>query len=83
MMLLICICALTDTRNGPPPPGLVPITIFVLILMIGISLGWQTGYAINPARDFGPRLFSAMIYSRKVFSFRQYAFFVVIYCNVS
>ncbi|KAH8081994.1 aquaporin [Cristinia sonorae] len=71
MVLLICVCALTDTRNGPPPPGLVPLAIFLLILVIGIALGYQTGYAINPARDFGPRLFTAMMYSRKVFTFRR------------
>lgn len=36
--------------------GLNPIVVGSLILAIGLSLGGPTGYAINPARDFGPRL---------------------------
>lgn len=52
------------------------LSLFVLMLAIGASLGWQTGYAINPARDFGPRLFSAIIYGREVFSAEGYYFVV-------
>ncbi|MFD2830096.1 MIP/aquaporin family protein [Corticicoccus populi] len=36
--------------------GLNPLIVGVLITAIGLSLGGTTGYAINPARDFGPRL---------------------------
>lgn len=36
--------------------GISPIAIGLLIWVIGLSLGGPTGYAINPARDFGPRL---------------------------
>lgn len=36
--------------------GLTPLIVGALILAIGLSLGGPTGYAINPARDFGPRL---------------------------
>lgn len=36
--------------------GLNPLVIGVLIIAIGLSLGGTTGFAINPARDFGPRL---------------------------
>jgi glycerol uptake facilitator protein len=36
--------------------GLNPLVIGCLIVAIGLSLGETTGYAINPARDFGPRL---------------------------
>lgn len=70
--LLIVVCAITDRKNGPPPPGLVPLVLFITILGIGAALGMQTGYAINPARDFGPRLLTAMVgYGREVFNFRH------------
>lgn len=36
----------------------VPLMLFFLIFGIGATLGWETGYAINLARDFGPRLFT-------------------------
>ncbi|CDO69991.1 hypothetical protein BN946_scf184973.g1 [Trametes cinnabarina] len=71
-VLLIVVCAITDVRNGPPPPGLVPLVLFIMILGIGAALGMQTGYAINPARDLGPRLLTAMVgYGGAVFSFRH------------
>lgn len=54
-------CAITDRNNGPPPAGLVPLVLFITILGIGAALGMQTGYAINPARDLGPRLLTSMV----------------------
>jgi glycerol uptake facilitator protein len=41
--------------------GLNPIIVGFLIVSIGLSLGGTTGYAINPARDFGPRLAHALL----------------------
>lgn len=41
--------------------GLNPIVVGALILAIGLSLGGTTGYAINPARDFGPRIAHALL----------------------
>ena len=41
--------------------GLQPLLVGVLVLGIGLSLGGPTGYAINPARDFGPRLAHAVL----------------------
>jgi glycerol uptake facilitator protein len=43
----------TDTHLG----GLI---VGLLVLAIGLSLGGPTGYAINPARDLGPRLFAGL-----------------------
>jgi glycerol uptake facilitator protein len=41
--------------------GLNPLVVGFLIVSIGLSLGGTTGYAINPARDFGPRLAHALL----------------------
>lgn len=41
--------------------GLQPLLVGVLVLSIGLSLGGPTGYAINPARDLGPRLAHALL----------------------
>jgi glycerol uptake facilitator protein len=41
--------------------GLMPLQVGVLVLGIGLSLGGPTGYAINPARDLGPRLAHAIL----------------------
>lgn len=45
---------------GHTPSGLGPLAVALLVLVIGASLGGPTGYAINPARDLGPRLFHAV-----------------------
>jgi len=70
-VLLIVIMAVTDRKNGPPPAGLVPMALFMTFLGIGASLGMETSFAVNPARDFGPRLFTAMVYGKQVFTFRE------------
>jgi glycerol uptake facilitator protein len=41
--------------------ALQPLLVGILVLGIGLSLGGPTGYAINPARDFGPRLAHAVL----------------------
>ena len=58
MMLLILVVAITDNRNLLPGSNMVPLAIGWAVFAIGTSLGANTGYAINPARDFGPRLFA-------------------------
>jgi glycerol uptake facilitator protein len=56
MMLVIGVFALIDDRNMSPLSNLAPLIIGLLVVAIGMSLGPLSGYAINPARDFGPRL---------------------------
>jgi glycerol uptake facilitator protein len=41
--------------------GLNPMAVGALVVVIGVSLGGTTGYAINPARDLGPRLAHALL----------------------
>ncbi|MFI2510335.1 MIP/aquaporin family protein [Streptomyces sp. NPDC018972] len=57
-ILLLLICALIDTRNTAPAANLHPFLIGLVVVVIGMAFGTNAGYAINPARDFGPRLFT-------------------------
>jgi len=59
-LLVLLILAITDARNSPPLSNLAPFIIGMLIVAIGMSFGVDAGYAINPARDFGPRVFAWM-----------------------
>ena len=59
-LLLLMIFAITDEFNTPPGANLAPAMIGLVVVAIGMSFGGMHGYAINPARDFGPRLFSVI-----------------------
>jgi MIP family channel proteins len=60
-ILLIGIFAITDSKNSEVTSGLKPFMIGVVLWAIGSSFGMNAGYAVNPARDFGPRLFTAIV----------------------
>jgi aquaglyceroporin related protein len=71
-VLLLVIMAINDKKNVPPPAGLNPLVLFIVLLGVGACLGMETGFAINPARDLGPRLMTAMVgYGSQVFSYRN------------
>lgn len=71
-LLLILILAIGDADNVPPPAGLNPIIIMFMIMAIGLSLGLQSSYCLNPARDLGPRLVSWWAgYGTEVWNFRD------------
>lgn len=75
-VLQIGIFSLTDPYNAALGPSF-PFGLFILLLGIGTCVGWQTGYAINLARDFGPRLAAATVgYGSEVFSYGDYYFWV-------
>ncbi|MFE4689774.1 MULTISPECIES: MIP/aquaporin family protein [Streptomyces] len=57
-ILLLLIMAITDMLNTPPGANLAPFVIGLVVVAIGMAWGTNAGYAINPARDFGPRLAS-------------------------
>lgn len=59
-LLLLMVLAITDELNVPPGANLAPLMIGLVVVAIGMSFGGMHGYAINPARDFGPRLFTAV-----------------------
>jgi glycerol uptake facilitator protein len=48
-------------NGAPAQSGLAPLLIGFLIWALGLSLGGPTGFAMNPARDLGPRLAHALL----------------------
>jgi glycerol uptake facilitator protein len=56
--LVLFVVAVIDARNTAVGSNLGPLVIGFIVAAIGISYGANAGYAINPARDFGPRLFA-------------------------
>ncbi|MEU1575118.1 MIP/aquaporin family protein [Streptomyces collinus] len=58
--LVMLVVAIIDLRNTAVKANLGPLVIGFVVAAIGMSFGANAGYAINPARDFGPRLFTWM-----------------------
>lgn len=58
--LLLCVLAIGDSGQGSIPSGIEPILVGAVVMVIGASMGSNSGYALNPARDLGPRLFTYM-----------------------
>jgi glycerol uptake facilitator protein len=62
MVLVLGILAMTNPGNkGVAASGLGVLLVAFLVVGIGLSLGGPTGYAINPARDLGPRIMHAVL----------------------
>ena len=57
-ILMFLILAVTDLRNSAPLANMAPVVVGLIVVAIGMAWGTDAGYAINPARDFGPRLAS-------------------------
>jgi glycerol uptake facilitator protein len=57
-ILVFVVFALITAANNPPLANLAPVVIGLLVVGIGMAWGANAGYAINPARDFGPRFAS-------------------------
>ena len=60
-ILILVVSAIGSKAAGTLPPGLGPYLVGMLVWAIGLSLGGTTGYAINPARDLGPRIMHAIL----------------------
>ncbi|KAE8314856.1 aquaporin-like protein [Aspergillus transmontanensis] len=75
-ILMFMIFALKDDTNLGAGP-LTPLALFFVVFGIGACFGWETGYAINLARDFGPRLLTYMLgYGSHVWTAGNYYFWV-------
>jgi glycerol uptake facilitator protein len=59
MILVIAVLFMTKATNSLGPLDALPVAL--VVLGIGLSLGGTTGYAINPARDLGPRIMHAIL----------------------
>ena len=56
--LVLFVWAIGDEFNLPVGENLAPFMVGMIVLAVGVSFGANAGYAINPARDFGPRMFA-------------------------
>ncbi|NXO25190.1 AQP10 protein, partial [Cisticola juncidis] len=57
-VLIVGVMGIIDARNKAVPKGLEPVVVALLVLSIESSMGANCGCPMNPARDFGPRLFT-------------------------
>ncbi|KAJ2915753.1 hypothetical protein MD484_g4659, partial [Candolleomyces efflorescens] len=76
-ILSMVVLALTDVNREKKKkdlsPGLLPLALFILFIGVGTSLGMQTSWALNPARDFGPRVLLSMAgYGKEVYTHRNH-----------
>ncbi len=61
VFVIFAIFAKMGATGGNPAPGVGPYLVAMLVWACGLSLGGPTGYAINPARDLGPRIAHAIL----------------------
>ena len=66
MVLMLGIIGWGDSNEGKGWPG--GFIVGFVVVMVGLTLGGPSGYAINPARDFGPRLFGLLIGTKDLFT---------------
>ncbi|XP_064474913.1 aquaporin-7-like isoform X2 [Ornithodoros turicata] len=77
-LFVMCIVAITDSSNMAVPQGLQPLLIGISLATTALCFGYNCGAPLNPARDLGPRIFTAMAgWGTEVFSFRDYNWFWV------
>ena len=68
-ILLFCIFAILDKQNAGGAAAFTPLALAFVIFGIASGFGFDTGFAINLARDFGPRLFTFIVgYGSEVFT---------------
>lgn len=70
------VIALLDPKNVEVPKYFLPVLIGLTIGVVGMAFGFNCGYAINPARDFGPRVLTSFAgWGLDVFSVNGYNWF--------
>ncbi|KAJ1914973.1 aquaporin-like protein [Mycoemilia scoparia] len=82
-LLLAVIMGINDPRMTPAE-GYKPVAVGILVITIGMCTGFVTGYAINPARDFGPRCFTAMAgWGKEAFTYADNYFVIPLFCPIA
>ena len=59
-LFLISVLAVTDKKNIGAPHGMEPFLIGLIVTAIGLGFGYNCAFAVNPARDLGPRIFTTI-----------------------
>jgi aquaglyceroporin related protein len=68
-ILACAILALGDDSNAPPGAGMHAFIVGLVVTVLTMAFGYNTGACLNPARDFGPRLATLIVgYGRTVFT---------------
>ncbi|XP_036598103.1 aquaporin-7-like [Trichosurus vulpecula] len=76
-LLQLCLLVIGDKKNSPALQGTHALVIGILVVTIGLSLGMNTGYAINPTRDLPPRIFTSIAgWGKEVFTAGDYWWWV-------
>jgi glycerol uptake facilitator-like aquaporin len=83
-LLITVYLAMIDKRNNTPEDGLhwfqVALSMGLTVTIIGMSFGYNSAYAINPARDFSPRLFTLIAgWGPQVFTAGNYFFWIPLF----
>ena len=76
--IAVAVCAVGDPKNMAVPPALVPLYVLFTIVGVGTCFGFNCGYAVNPARDLGPRLFTLVAgWGKGVFTIRDSVWWII------
>lgn len=71
------IMSVADKIRDPLPNSMSAIMVGFLLFVVGNSIGYNAGFAVNPARDFGPRFFTFIAgWGSQVFSAGNYYFWI-------
>ena len=78
-LLIIAIMSLTDKNNAEIPHAGVAVLVGLFLIIIINALGYNCGGALNPARDFAPRVFTAIAgWGSQMFTTGNYFFWIPI-----
>ncbi|KAG5474898.1 hypothetical protein CUR178_04348 [Leishmania enriettii] len=75
MALMMGILAVTDSRMTPAL-NFKPVAVGLLLFVIGLTTGANSGFALNPTRDLGPRFITAMLWGSEPFTLHSYYFWI-------